>query len=50
LEIHEKISITKIEKQKKEAELEVSKKRIALEFVIEKQKKESERLLIESEP
>ncbi|MCL6103898.1 MAG: hypothetical protein M1292_15680 [Bacteroidetes bacterium] len=32
-----------------EAELEVAKQRIALDFVIEKQKKESERLLIESE-
>ncbi len=38
-----------IEKEKKEAELEIAKQQIALDFIIAKQKKESERLLIESE-
>jgi regulator of protease activity HflC (stomatin/prohibitin superfamily) len=38
-----------IEKQKREAELEVDKQRIALNFIVEKQQKETERLLIESE-
>lgn len=38
-----------IEKQTKEAQLEITKQRLTLDFAIEKQRKESERLLIESE-
>ncbi len=38
-----------LEKQQKEAEMEIVKQRLTLGFAIEKQKKESERLLIESE-
>ena len=49
LEIQRKNLNYQIEKEKMEAGMEVAKQRIALDFVIEKQKKESERLLIESE-
>ena len=38
-----------LEKQRKEAELEIIKQRLTLDFAIEKQKKEAERLLIEAE-
>ncbi|MBK9729050.1 MAG: hypothetical protein IPO86_13130 [Saprospiraceae bacterium] len=38
-----------LEKQQKEAEMEIVKQRLTLDFAVEKQKKESERLLIESE-
>lgn len=38
-----------IEKQTKEAQLEITKQRLTLDFAIEKQRKEAERLLIEAE-
>lgn len=38
-----------LEKQKKEAELEIVKQRLTIDFSIEKQKKEAERMLIEAD-
>ena len=49
LEIKKKELDYAIEKERREAELEITKQRLTLDFAVEKQKKESERLLIESE-
>lgn len=48
-EIRREMLDFELEKQQKEAEMEIVKQRLTLDFAIEKQKKESERLLIESE-